>query len=189
MTSVRPAREDAGKAGHASVGRVLSWLWHPGRLTCAHAYLKAHLPACARGGPASNHDPYPTLTLGPRAEEESEEELLARLGVRLEAQVAALAGGEGGGFSDAIARTWAAQEQARRPARRRPRPMRARAVRGAGACRGARPRAARPRRGRLRVQPCAKTMSAPAPARQRAWRAAEGLRRRAATLRRRECGM
>jgi len=57
--------------------------------------------------------PYPTLTLAPRAEEESEEELLARLGVRLEAQVAALAGGEGGGFSDAIARTWAAQEQAR----------------------------------------------------------------------------
>ncbi|KAK9818916.1 hypothetical protein WJX81_005554, partial [Elliptochloris bilobata] len=49
----------------------------------------------------------------PEAEEGTEEELLARLGVRLEAEVAALAGSEGGGFNDDIARRWGAQEQAR----------------------------------------------------------------------------
>ena len=46
-------------------------------------------------------------------EEDTEEELLARLGVRLEAEVAALAGSEGGGFNEDIARRWGAQEQAR----------------------------------------------------------------------------
>lgn len=78
------------------------------QLTKARLRLKSEDPKVLIAEPLSS-------SLFVVAEEETEEELLAKLGVRLEAQVAALASGEGGGFNDDIARCWGAQEQARPP--------------------------------------------------------------------------